>query len=107
MNPNQIQYYRVERTVGTSYFAAESREVVYKLLGNPENPMSHASLFGYRLNTLERITEEQAREAPYFKAFAKETPEFKALAQEYGLSAYELYVDGTWMLGTVEHSLGI
>lgn len=85
MELNQVEYYRVERLGGKEYIAAKSKEAVLKLIGNPKNPTSNASLFGYKLDTLEKITEEEARRAPYFKAFAAEK--------------YKLCADGTWILG--------
>ena len=84
MEPNQIEYYRVERLGGEQYFAAKSREAVLGFVGSPQDPTSNASLFGYKLGTLERVAEEEVKKAPYFKAFAEK---------------YELCTDGTWVLG--------
>lgn len=85
MESSQIGYYRVEKFGGNKHFAAKSREAILKYLGSPEDPMSRTSLFGYKLNTLEKITEAEARESQYFSAFA----------QRYGLCP----PDGTWDLG--------
>jgi len=84
MEPNQVEYYRVEKLGGEQYFAAKSREAVLEFIGSPEDSTSNASLFGYRLDTLERVAEEEARKTPYFKAFAED---------------FSLCADGTFVLG--------
>ena len=86
MSREHIEYYKIKSTHGIQCIAAGSRDAVLRFLGIAETPTSLVSMFGYDFNTLERITKDEARKAPYFDKFALH---------------YRLCYDGTWHLGTM------
>jgi hypothetical protein len=71
----KVEYYRIQWPAGQQHIAASSRDAVLRFL---------SSSFPDDLNTLERITEEEAKKAAYFDAFAR---------------SYGLCPDGTYLLG--------
>lgn len=83
-----IEYYRIDLDKGKKFFATESKEALLKRLGSPRKKAGPIRIFGYKLKTLTKVTEEQASIAHYFREFA-------------GDNNYKLSCDGVYDLGLI------
>ncbi len=86
------RYYKIKTFSGIDYIAAKSKGHVRVFVQRQEHPKGSGVFFcGYDLSTLEQVTEQEARKAPYFEKFVKFN--------------YELTRDGTWHLGVLVDNL--
>lgn len=81
-----IRYFQIENKTGLEIIAATGRDAVLSSLGDINDPLSIASTFEFKLNTLMQVSESIAKKTKLYDKFQVETP---------------LCADGTYVLGTL------